>query len=106
MPILSSSFDSLWHNVQELPSRQQAVLLLKVSSRNEKETGGIQKQERIILEGLPSISKKEKKKILLQLLGLYKRLSEQREQDADTKGIQLSEKLETTIRFHKKKSGK
>ncbi|MFR8354400.1 MAG: hypothetical protein ACLVEJ_00980 [Parabacteroides sp.] len=61
MPILSSSFDSLWHNVQELPSRQQAVLLLKVSSRNEKETGGIQKQERIILEGLPSISKKEKK---------------------------------------------
>ena len=55
MPILSSSFDSLWHNVQELPSRQQAVLLLKVSSRNEKETGGIQKQERMILEGLPSI---------------------------------------------------
>ena len=95
-PILSSSFDSLWHDVQKLPSRQQAAILLRISCRDEKETGGIQKQERILLEGLPFISKKEKKKILLRLLSLYKKLSEQREPDADTKGIQLSENLETT----------
>ena len=99
MPILSLSFDSLWHDVQKLPSRQQAAILLRISCRDEKETGGIQKQERILLEGLPFISKKEKKKILLRLLSLYKELSEQREQDADTKGIQLSEKLETTYSF-------
>lgn len=98
-PILSSSFDSLWHDVQKLPPRQQAVILLRISCRDEKETGGIQKQERILLEGLPFISKKEKKKILLRLLSLYKRLSEQRESDADTKGIQLSENLETVYSF-------
>lgn len=98
-PILSLSFDSLWYDVEKLPSRQQAEILLRISCRDEKETGGIQKQERILLEGLPFISKKEKKKILLRLLSLYKKLSEQREQDADTKGIQLSEKLETTYSF-------
>ena len=101
-PILSSSFDSLWHDVQKLPSRQQAAILLRISCRDEKETGGIQKQERILLEGLPFISKKEKKKILLRLLSLYKKLSEQREPDADTKGIQLSENLETTYSFSQK----
>ena len=64
-PILSSSFDSLWHDVQKLPPRQQAAILLRISCRDEIETGGIQKQERILLESLPFISKKEKKKILL-----------------------------------------
>lgn len=95
-PILSSSFDSLWCDVRKLPSRQQAAILLKISYRDEKETGGMQKQEHILLEGLPLVSKKEKKKILLQILDLYKKLNEQREFDADIKGIQLSEKLETT----------
>ncbi|EKN10907.1 hypothetical protein HMPREF1076_03714 [Parabacteroides goldsteinii CL02T12C30] len=98
-PILSSSFDSLWRDVQKLPPRQQAAILLRISCRDEKETGGIQKQERILLESLPFISKKEKKKILLRLLSLYKRLSEQREPDADAKGIQLCENLETTYSF-------
>lgn len=98
-PILSSSFDSLWYDVRKLPSRQQEAILVKVSSRDEKETDGMQKQERILLENLPLISKKEKKKILLRLLNLYKRLSEQRKSDAETKGIQLCEKLETTYSF-------
>lgn len=99
IPILSSSFDSLWSDVRKLPSRQQAVILFQISCRDEKEIGGMQKQERILLDGLPLVSKKEKKKILLQLLYLYKRLSEQRELDADMKGIQLSDKLETTYSF-------
>ena len=98
-PILSSSFDSLWHDVQKLPSRQQVEILLKVSSRDEKETDGMQKQECILLEGLSLASKKEKKKILLRLLDLYKRLNERREPDADIKGIQLCEKLEDTYSF-------
>ena len=75
-PILSSSFDSLWCDVRKLPSRQQAAILLKISYRDEKETGGMQKQEHILLEGLPLVSKKEKKKILLQILDLYKKLNE------------------------------
>ena len=99
IPILSSSFDSLWSDVRKLPSRQQAVILFQISCRDEKEIGGMQKQERILLDGLPLVSKKEKKKILLQLLYLYKRLSEQRELDADMKGNQLSDKLETTYSF-------
>lgn len=98
-PILSSSFDSLWHDVQKLPPRQQEVILLKIASRDEKETDGMQKQERILLDGLSLASKKEKKKILLRLLDLYKRLNERREPDADIKGVQLCEKLEDTYSF-------
>lgn len=97
--ILSSSFDSLWHDVQKLPPRQQVAILLKVSSRDEKETDGMLKQECILLEGLSLASKKEKKKILLRLLDLYKKLNERREPDADIKGVQLCEKLENTYSF-------
>lgn len=92
-PILSSLFDSLWYDVRKLPSRQQVEIMLQVSNRDEKEIDGMRKQERILLEGLPLTSKNEKKKMLLRLLNLYKRLSEQREPDAETKGIQLSDKL-------------
>lgn len=97
--ILSSSFDSLWHDVQKLPPRQQVAILLKVSSRDEKETDGMLKLECILLEGLSLASKKEKKKILLRLLDLYKKLNERREPDADIKGVQLCEKLENTYSF-------
>lgn len=94
--ILSASFDSLWYDVQKLPSRQQIVFLLQISSRDEKEIGGMQKQERLLLEGLPLCSKKEKKEIFLQLLNLYEKLNELRDPNADIKGIQLSEKIKTT----------
>ena len=92
-PILSSLFDSLWYDVRKLPSRQQVEIMLQVSNRDEKEIDGMRKQERILLVGLPLTSKNEKKKMLLRLLNLYKRLSEQREPDVETKGIQLSDKL-------------
>ena len=62
--ILSSSFDSLWHDVQKLPPRQQVAILLKVSSRDEKETDGMLKQECILLEGLSLASKREKENII------------------------------------------
>ncbi|WP_259323185.1 hypothetical protein [Parabacteroides gordonii] len=93
-PILSLSFDSLWQNVQKLPSQQQAKILFQISCRNEKDIDGMQKQENILLESLSITSKKERKKILLQLLSLYAKLNEQRIPNIDIKGIQLIDKLE------------
>lgn len=65
--ILSSSFDSLWHDVQKLPPRQQVAILLKVSSRDEKETDGMLKQECILLEGLSLASKKREKENIITI---------------------------------------
>lgn len=94
-PILSLSFDSLWQAVKKLPTKQQVEILYQISYRNEKNIDGMQKQERILLEGLSLTSKKERKKILMQILNIYERLNEQRVPDIDIKGIQLIEKLET-----------
>lgn len=92
--ILSLSFDSLWQDVQKLPFQQQVTILLQVTSRDEKEIDRMRKQEKLLLESLPSASKKDKKKMLFRLLDIYDRLNKQRDQDADIKGIQLSKELE------------
>lgn len=94
-PILSLSFDSLLQEVQNLPSQQQDAILYQISYRNEKDIDGMQKQEKLLLKGLPLTSKKERKKIQIRLLGLYEKLNEERVLGTDIKGIQLSEKLET-----------
>nr|WP_129733615.1 helix-turn-helix domain-containing protein [Parabacteroides goldsteinii] len=93
-PILSLSFDSLWKEVRSLPHHHQVEMALQISNREE-EISGMQKQEYFLLEVLPLASKKEKKKILLCLLQLYGKLNEQRVLDADVKGIQISDELET-----------
>lgn len=100
-PILSSSFDSLWQDVQKLPSQQQVKILLKLSCRDEKEMNSIKKLESILSDGLSHASMKEKKKMLLQLLRLYKKLNEQRDPDADVKGIKLCKKLYTDFSLSK-----
>ncbi|WP_455638805.1 helix-turn-helix domain-containing protein [Parabacteroides sp.] len=94
-PLLSASFDSLWQNVQKLPPQQQIAILLYITNKDEKEIGGMQKQKRLLQEGFPLASKKNKKKILLRFLEIYKELAEQKEHDAITKGLLLSEDLET-----------
>lgn len=93
-PILTLSFDSLWQNVQKLPSRQQVAIILRLSNRNENKIDGVRKQENLLLAGLPLASKKEKKKILLQLINIYLKLTEQGDSNADTKGFQFIEDLE------------
>lgn len=93
--ILSLSFDSLLQEVQNLPSQQQDAILYQISYRNEKDIDGMQKQEKLLLKGLPLTSKKERKKIQIRLLELYEKLNEERVLGTDIKGIQLSEKLET-----------
>ena len=93
--ILSLSFDSLLQEVQNLPSQQQDAILYQISYRNEKDIDGMQKQEKLLLKGLPFTSKKERKKIQIRLLELYEKLNEERVLGTDIKGIQLSEKLET-----------
>lgn len=94
-PILTLSFDSLWQNVQKLPSQQQVAILLRLSSRNEDEIDGMRKQENLLLNGLSLASKQQKKKLLLQLLNIYVKLTELRDSKADLKGLQLIEDLET-----------
>lgn len=94
-PILTLSFDSLLHEIQKLSSHQQIAIMLQVSYRNEEEIDGIQKQKNLLLKILPLASHKEKKKILLRMLELYEKLNEQSVSDADIKGLQLSNELET-----------
>lgn len=94
-PILSLSFDSLWLDVQKLPSKQQINILLQVSYLDEKGIDGMLKQKSLLYKSLSSASKRDKKKILLRLLELHEKLAEQRVLDADIEGIKLSEKLET-----------
>lgn len=98
-PILSLSFDSLLLDVHKLPSRQQVAILYQVACRKEEEIDGLLKQKTILLESLPIASQKEKKKILLQLLELYKKLVEQRMFGAEIKGIQLCKELEADYSF-------
>lgn len=93
-PILSASFDSLLQDVQRLPSRQKVEIWLRISKRNEEEPGGMKKQEHLLLQALPLVSKKEEKKILLQLIVLYRKLDDTGFPDANTKGIQRCEELE------------
>lgn len=94
-PIFTSSFDTLWQNVQKLPSKQQVAILLRLSKREEKKIDGMRKQENLLLNGIPHASKQQKKKLLLQLLNIYVKLTEERVSDADSKGFQLIENLET-----------
>lgn len=96
-PILSLSFDSLWNNIQNFPPQCQVEIVLQISGRDEKDIGGMQKQEKLLLEIIPFSSKKEKKNILLRLLQLYEKLNEQRVLNTDVKGIQVSEELKTNF---------
>lgn len=93
-PILSLSFDSLLQDVKMLPIQQQIAILLQISSQNEKEIDGLLKQKKLLIESLPLASKKERKKILFQLLELIEKLDDQKYQNADIEGIQLCKKLE------------
>lgn len=94
-PIITSSFDSLWQNVQKLPSKQQVSILLRLSKRDENRIDGMRKQENLLLNGIHLASKQQKKKLLLQLLNIYIKLTGERVSDADLKGFQLIEELET-----------
>lgn len=71
-PILALQFDSLMREVRRLPSTYQVDILLDVASRNEGRKS-VAKQEALVLEALPLASKKEKKKLLLQLVDYYVR---------------------------------
>lgn len=71
-PILALQFDSLMREVRRLPSTYQVDILLDVASRNEGRKS-VAKQEALVLEALSLASKKEKKKLLLQLVDYYAR---------------------------------
>ena len=94
-PILSLSFDSLLFDVHKLPSHQQVAILYQIARREEEEIDGLLKQKTLLLESLPLASKKEKKKILLQLLEIYEKTVEQRVLGEEINGIQLCKELET-----------
>ncbi|WP_370860452.1 helix-turn-helix domain-containing protein [Parabacteroides faecis] len=98
-PILSLSFDSLLLDVRKLPSHQQAAILYQIASKDEEEIDRLLKQKNLLYKSLSLASKKEKKKILLQLLELYKKLVEQRVLGTEIEGLQLCEKLEDDYSF-------
>ena len=66
-PILSPQFDSLLCEVRRLPSTYQVGILLTVASREEGYES-VAKQEALVIAALPLASKKEKKRLLLQLV--------------------------------------
>lgn len=70
--ILSSSFDSIMQEVRTLPSKQRIQVTLNAVDRNEETREGLIKREQLLLEILPLGSKKERKKILLQLIETYR----------------------------------
>lgn len=70
--ILSSSFDSIMEEVRTLPSKQRIQVTFNAASRNEETRNGLIKREQLLLEILPLGSKKERKKILLQLIETYR----------------------------------
>jgi len=94
MPILSAAFDSLLFEVRNLPLQDRIASLIKISYRNEEEIGGIQKQEKLLMEILPLSSGKERKIILLQLVTLYNNLDRFGISGADIKGLKWIEMLE------------
>ena len=105
-PLLSSSFDSLLLDVRKLPSHQRVAILYQLACREEEEVDGLLKQKALLFESLPLTSKKEKKKILLQLLELYKKLVEQRILGEEMNGIQLCEELEADYSFSQEEEWK
>lgn len=94
-PILSLSFDSILQDVRRLPPQQQVAVLLQISSRDEGEIDGLLKQKELLFEGFSLASKKERKKVLLRLLELYGKLDDLKYLNADIKGLQLSNDIET-----------
>lgn len=94
MPILSAAFDSLLFEVRNLPLQDRIASMIKISYRNEEEIGGIQKQEKLLMEVLPLSSGKERKIILLQLVTLYNNLDRFGISGADIKGLKWIEMLE------------
>lgn len=71
-PILAPQFDSLLCEMRRLPSSYQVGILLDVASREEGYEP-VAKQEALVIEALPLASKKEKKRLLLQLVDYYGR---------------------------------
>ena len=94
MPILSAAFDSLLFEVRNLPLQDRIASMIKISYRNEEEIGGIQKQEKLLMEVLPLSSGKERKIILLQLVTLYNNLDRFGISGAEIKGLKWIEMLE------------
>lgn len=93
-PLLSASFDTLLQDVRQLPPRQRIACLLQISYRNEEATDGILKQERILQEALTGASKKEKKKIIQELICIHNRLNRLDIPDSGTKCIRYIDELE------------
>lgn len=72
--IPSSSFDSLLIVMQKLPINEQIQCAFQISKRNENRINAIQEQKDLLIHFLPFASKKERKKILFQIIELNNNL--------------------------------
>ena len=91
--ILSVVFDSLMEEVRTLPTKQRIQVTLNITSRNEEKVDELVKQEQLLLEILPLGSKKEKKKILLQLIETYRHQDRAKIPNAINKGVNRCNEL-------------
>lgn len=90
VPITSTSFDSLLSVMQKLPLKKQIKCIIQISKKDETQKDGILKQEKLLLDILPLVSKKSRKNILLQLIILYNKL--------DIRGINTYPKANNCIK--------
>lgn len=87
LSILSVEFDSLLKEVQALPVKYQIRILFNISSRCEVEVKKVQKQVELLNDALSFSSKRERDKIIYQLVILYQTLDRLREPKAASKGL-------------------
>lgn len=91
--IISLTFDSLLQEVYMLPSHLQVPILLNISYRDEILLDAIKKQESILVSALSGASKKQKKKILLQLIIIYTKMSQLGITDGHLDGVKWCNEL-------------
>lgn len=91
--VASLVLDSLLQEVYVLPSYLQIPILLDISTRDEDALNIIKKQEQILIRALSLSSKEEKKKVLFQLINIYKKLCQKGVQNATLEGIRRCDEL-------------
>lgn len=92
-PICSARFDSLLHDVYELPLDQRIECIIQISYRKEK-TDGIFKQEKLLRKELDTAPRNRRKEILLRLVNIYNQQDQITVLASRLNGLQCIEKLE------------
>lgn len=93
--IHSPILDSLMLEVNKLAPRQQVEIYLEIASRKELDLEGIRKQEMLLIDLFPVVSKKDQKRLLRQRIIINQTLDQLGCSNAASEGLRLCEELKT-----------